>query len=78
MCIHVCILCDTKQHKRNTGNVVALYQAIIVGTDESGGSVNREAINLLHVQVSDSCVHATSPGVDGAYTEKTDPRVNTR
>ena len=78
MYVHVSILCDTKQHKGNTGRVVALNQATIIGADESRGSINREAINTNNAQVASSCVRATSPGVDGTYTEITDPYVNTR
>ena len=49
---------------------VALLQATSMGTDESGGSVERKAKYISHAQVSSSCVHATRPDVNGAYTEK--------
>ena len=67
--VHVSILCDTKQHKGKTPRVVALQQAISAGADESGGSVNREATNLIHDQIRNKYVLATRADADGTYTE---------
>ena len=67
LCMYMCSFCVRKQQKGSTGRVAALLQATITGADESGRSVNREAINLRHTQVSNSCVPTAASDVDGTY-----------